>query len=69
MNKSFEFFAKANLHNYEGKYVAIVDEKIAASGEDAKTVFETARKKTGKTPTIAKVPTEDALVFVAIRWK
>lgn len=65
MDKKVEFFAQANLHGYEGKYIAIVDEKIVASGDNARIVFEQAKKKTGKTPTIAKVPTEDAFVFMA----
>ena len=68
-NKQIEFYAKANLHTYEGKYVAIVDEKIVASGENAKSVFEEAKAKTGVIPVIAKIPTEDTFIFVAIKWK
>ncbi len=68
-SKEAEFYTKANLHAYEGKYIAIVDEKIIASGDNAKTVFEEAKRKTGKTPTLAKVPTEDTFIFKAIKWK
>lgn len=68
-SKEFEFYLKADLHQYEGKYIAIVDEKVVVSGDNAKTVFEEAKRKTGKTPTLAKIPTEDTLIFMAILWK
>ena len=67
--KGLEFYSKANLHKYEGGYVAIVDEDVVASGDNAKEVFHEAKRKTGKTPTLAKIPREDALIFVAIKWK
>ncbi|MBI5227487.1 succinyl-CoA synthetase subunit alpha [Candidatus Micrarchaeota archaeon] len=68
-SKEFEFYLKADLHKYEGKYIAIVDDKIAASGDNAKEVLEEAERKTGKKPFLAKVPTEDTFVFMAIKWK
>lgn len=68
-SKEFEFYLKADLHKYEGKYIAIVDEKVVASGDNAKEVFEEAKRKTGKTPTLAKVPTEDTFIFLAMLWK
>ena len=70
MTKSpeFEFYLKADLRKYEGKYVAIVGNKVAAFGTNAKDVLAEARKKTGKMPTLAKVPTEDTLIFWLL-WK
>ncbi|MBS3067769.1 succinyl-CoA synthetase subunit alpha [Candidatus Micrarchaeota archaeon] len=68
-SKEYEFFLKADLHKYEGKYIAIVDESIVASGDNAKQVIEEAERKTGKKPTLAKVPTEDTFIFMAIKCK
>lgn len=66
-SKEFEFYLKADLSEYEGKYVAIVGEEVVASGKNAKEVWEEAKKKTGKTPTIAKIPTDDTLIL-RLRW-
>ncbi|OGJ17077.1 hypothetical protein A3K73_01470 [Candidatus Pacearchaeota archaeon RBG_13_36_9] len=66
-SKEFEFFVKADLRKYSGRYVAIVDDKVVASGENAKKVFEEAKKKTGKIPTLAKIPKEEALIL-RLRW-
>ena len=65
-SKGFEFFLKADLHEYGGKYIAIVDQKIVASGATVTEVWEEAMKKTGKDPYISKVPTEDTFIFMAI---
>lgn len=62
-SKEFEFFVKTDLRKYSGKYVAIVEDKVVASGNNAKKVFEEAKKKTGKIPTIAKIPKEEALIL------
>ncbi len=67
-SKEFEFYLKADLRKYEGKYIAIVGDNVVASGDNAKTVYEEARRKTGKTPTLAKVPKEEALIL-HLRWK
>lgn len=62
-SKEFEFYLKADLSKYEGKYIAIVEDKVIASGDNANQVFEEAQKKTGKIPTLAKVPKEEALIL------
>ena len=62
-NKEFQFYLTADLHKYEGKYIAIVDDKVVTSGDNAKYVFEEAKRKTGKIPTLAKIPTEDTFIF------
>ncbi len=67
-SKEFEFYVKADLSKYEGKYVAIVGEEVVAFGENAKSVWEEAVKKTGKTPTLAKIPKGDVLVF-RLKWR
>ncbi len=67
-SKEFEFFLRADLSKYEGKYIAIVEDKVIASGANAKEVLDEARKKTGKMPTLAKIPKEELLVLM-IKWK
>jgi hypothetical protein len=66
-SKEFEFFVKADLRKYSGRYIAIVEDKVIASGENAKRVFEEAKMKTGKIPTIAKIPKEEALIL-KLKW-
>ncbi len=67
-SKEFEFYVKADLSKYAGKYIAIVDDKVVGSGENAKTVWEEAKRKTGKIPTLAKIPKEEASILM-IKWK
>ncbi len=64
MSKEFEFYVKADLSKYKGKYIAIVEDKVVASGENAKEVLDEAKRKfPNKIPTIAKIPKEEALIF------
>lgn len=66
-SKEFEFYLKANLRKYEGKYVAIVDDRVVASGDNAKEVLDEAKRKFPlKIPTLAKIPREEALI---LPWK
>ena len=67
-SKEFEFYVKTDLSKYAGKYIAIVGDKVVASGDNAKEVIEEAKKKTGKNPTIAKIPKEEALIL-RLKWK
>ena len=49
---------------YSGKHIAIVDDKVVASGNDPKEVWEKAKKKCpSKRPVLAFVPKEDTLVL------
>lgn len=41
---------------------------MVASGNNTKLVFEEAKRKTGKIPTIAKIPKEEALIL-RLKWK
>ncbi len=64
MSKEFEFFVKANLKRYRGKYIAIIGKKIVASGENARDVWQKAKKKFPRQiPTLAKLPKEEALIL------
>gem|GEM_PF-3440859 len=47
-----------------GKYIAIVDNRVVSSGENAKEVWRTAKEKVpDKTPSLAKVPREELLAL------
>lgn len=67
-SKEFEFYLKADLSRYKGKYVAIVEDEVVASGDNAKEVLEEAKRKTGKTPTLAKIPKE-GLLILRLKWR
>lgn len=68
-SKEFEFFLRASLKKYKGKYVVIIGNKVVASGDNAKEVWEMAKKKyPKKLPTLAKLPKEEALVL-KILWR
>ena len=43
MDKNFEWFIRADLSPYEGKYVAIAHERVVASGDDPGTIYEAAK--------------------------
>ncbi len=50
---------------YRGKHIAIVDDKVVASGSNPKEVWERAKKKyPDKKPVLAFVPKEDTLVLL-----
>lgn len=68
-SKEFEFYLKADLRKYEGKYIVIIGDKVVASGENAKDVLDKAKKGfPDKIPTLAKVPKEEALIL-RLKWK
>lgn len=63
-SKEFEFYVKADLSKYKGKYVAIIGDKVVAHGDNAKEVLEEAKRKfPDKTPTLAKIPKEEVLIL------
>jgi orotate phosphoribosyltransferase-like protein len=54
-----------NFTKYRGKYIAIVDEKVVASGENAKAVLDRAKtKRPGKEIVLRKIPEEETLILV-----
>jgi len=63
-SKEFEFYLKADLSRYEGKYVVIMGEEVVSTGTNAKQVLDEARKKyPQKRPFLAKIPREGILIF------
>lgn len=52
----YEWFLKENLSKYSGKWVAIVDKQVIATGNDAVLVVKEAKSKyPKKRPFLAKV--------------
>ena len=63
-DKNYEFYINADLSEYAGKWIAIVDGKVVASGDRADEVYNEAKKMyPGKRIAIDKVPTDDVLVL------
>ncbi len=56
-------FVAVDLSKYQGRYVALVDNRVIATGKDAKTVWIRAnRKNPAAVPTLVKVPKGETLV-------
>ena len=62
-SKEFEFYLKANLKPYQGKYIVILENKIIASGDTAEIWTKIKKEYPSKNPMLAKVPTEETLVL------
>ena len=64
-DKNYEFYINADLSEYAGKWIAIVDGKVVASGDRADIVYNEAKRKyPNKIIAIDKVPTDDILVLL-----
>jgi len=63
LQKATEYFANNTLHEYAGKYVALVGEVIVASGKNPRDVYKRAVKKEEKIPLIARVSRPDEHVW------
>jgi len=62
--EEIEWLANVDFSMYEGKYVATVGKKVAAFGDNAKLVWEEAKRKfPGSEPIIEKVPKGDLLIY------
>ena len=69
LSKNYDWYIKADTQRYAGKWIAIVDQKIVASGDDAEKVYREARTKyPEKKPSLAKVPSKEILVLRAKIW-
>lgn len=66
MNKNYDFFMKADMNEYIGKWVAIADQQIIAYGDKVSEVIKTAKsKRPNRRPFVAKVPEKTAMIFHA----
>lgn len=60
MSQEFEYYSVMNTSEYAGKWVAIVGDKVVASGDDLKDVHKKAGKKE---PLFARIPKEETLIL------
>ena len=66
MEEELKWFATAieQLNKFRGKHIAIIRNKVVASGNKASRVLEIARKKyPNEKPVLAFVPKEETLVL------
>ncbi len=64
--KNHEAFLNADLSGLAGKWVAIIDGKIAGSGDNLKILLDEVKKESpGKKPLLAKAPTKRVLILAA----
>lgn len=69
VSPEFEYFVNANLSRYKGLYVALLGKRVIASGNNAKNVWQAAKRKfPNKMPTLAKLPKEEVLILLTL-WK
>jgi hypothetical protein len=64
LDEDYEYFIRTDLSEYAGRYVAIHDRKVQASGTDLRELYELMRKRfPGVIPFIAEVHTGQAECF------
>lgn len=64
MDKTFNWFTKADLSKYEDKYVSIVDKKVVCADEYPEVAYKNAREKyPGKEIVLWKVPQGETFIF------
>lgn len=64
MCKNYQWYIKADTRKYAGKWIAIINKKVVASGQDASRVYFQALKKHPKAkPSLAKIPGKQTLVL------
>jgi hypothetical protein len=63
-DEAYQFYLTHDLSQYAGKWVALLDGEVLASGDTATQVLASANQKApGRTPALAKVPTGEVLVL------
>ena len=63
-DKNYVFYINADLSEYAGMWIAIVDGKVVASGENPEDVYMDALKIAGdKEISLAFVPTDELLIL------
>lgn len=64
MCKNYNWYIDANLDDYAGKWIAIVDEEVVEIGHDAEQVYKQAREKfPHKHVSLSKVASDDTLIL------
>lgn len=61
---NYEWFLKADLSRFRGRYVALAEGRVVGSGEDPEEVYVKAKKKhPAKEVVMWKVPREETLIL------
>ncbi len=64
MSKNYEFFLNADLKEFVGQWIAVVDDEIVAHGTDFSKVFKSVKQQfPSKTPFVAMVPSKTAMLY------
>lgn len=62
--KNYQFFMEADISNYIGEWIAILEDKIIAHGKNLREVTEKAQKVSkGRKFLLARVPSEETMIF------
>jgi len=64
MDETFNWFTKADLSEYENKYVSIVGKEVVCADEDPEIAYKTAKEKyPDKEIVLWKVPYDETFIF------
>jgi len=64
MDETFNWFTKADLSQYEDKYISIVGKEVVCADEDPEVVYTKAKEKyPDKEIVLWKVPHGEAFIF------
>lgn len=65
MTQEFDFYSITDMSEYAGKWVAILGNKVIASGDNLKQVYEEAKKNAhGKEPLFTRIPEEQETLIL-----
>jgi len=60
--KSYQYYIETDTSKYEGEWIAVAEDRILAHGKNVKQVVIEANK-TGKKFILAKVPSQETMIF------
>lgn len=64
VSKDFQWYVNADLNQYRGEYVIIIDEQVVYHGPDlAKLLKQFRQEHPHQVPKVAKIPLEETLVL------
>jgi len=64
MDETFNWFAKADLRQYEDKYICIVDKEVISADDDPEVAYKSAKLKyPDKEIVLWKVPYGETFIF------
>jgi len=68
MDKTFDWFSKADLSKYEDKYISIVDKKVVCTDEDPEVACTKAKERyPDREVVLWKVPQGETFIFCVRR--